>query len=59
MDELQSDLGCDSRSQLIELLVISQRHAGRDVWAILNQRSPRGRRWPLVLADDAVLPPEG
>jgi hypothetical protein len=63
LDQLEAELGCASRSELVELLVLSQVHAPRDAWALVRKRSPRGRRWPVVLPvvlpDDAVLPPEG
>jgi hypothetical protein len=59
LDELQQELGCESRSELVELLVLSQRHSPRDARALLRQRSQRGRRWPIVLPDSFVLPPEG
>ena len=59
LNDLQANLECDSRSELVELLVLSQRHSPTDAWALLRQRSPRGRRWPIVLPDSAFLPPEG
>ena len=59
LNELQRDTGCNSRSELIEWLVLCQRHSMVDARALLNQRPKRGRRWPIVLPDDAVLPPEG
>jgi len=59
LEELQVEIGCSSRSELIEWLVLCQRHSMVDARALLNQRSRRGRRWPIVLPDDAVLPPEG
>ena len=59
LEQLQPQLGCSSRSELIEWLVLSQIHSAADARALLGQRSKRGRRWPVVLPDDAVLPPEG
>ena len=57
--QLQADLSCASRSELIELLVLSQVHSPRDARALIAQRSKRGRRWPVVVPDNFVLPPEG
>lgn len=58
--DLQRDLGCSSRSELIEWLTLCQRHSLTDARAILASRSRRGRRGAIVvLPDDAVLPPEG
>lgn len=57
--KLQTDLDCDSRSELIEWLVLSQVHSAGDARALLQQRPKRGRRWPVVLPDDAILPSEG
>ena len=59
MRDLIVRLDCDSRSELVEWLVLSQVHSAADARALLGQRSKRGRRWPVVLPDDAVLPPEG
>lgn len=58
---LQEEFGCESRSELIELLILSQAHSAKDARALLMCRTPRGRPWPavVVLPDDAVLPPEG
>ncbi len=58
-EKLKTDLDCASRSELVELLVLSQVHSPRDARAILAQRSKRGRRWPVVVPDNFVLPPEG
>jgi len=57
--DLQAELGCESMSEMLEWLILSQRHSSVDARALLSQRSKRGRRWPNVLSDDAVLPPEG
>lgn len=57
--QLQEQLGCDNRSELIEWLVLSQVHTAADARSLLSQRPKRGRRWPVVLPEDAVLPPEG
>lgn len=59
LDILQAETGCATRSELVEWLVLCQRHSARDARALLSQRPRRGRRWPVVLPDDAVLPPEG
>ena len=59
LEDLQPQLGCTSRSELIEWLVLCQVHSAADARALLSQRSKRGRRWPVVLPDDAELPPEG
>lgn len=58
-NQLRVELGCDSTSELIEWLILCQRHSLIDARALLNQRSKRGRRWPVVVPDDFMLPPEG
>ena len=58
-EQLQSELGCASISEMIEWLILCQKHTVVDARSLLNQRSKRGRRWPVVQPDDAVLPPEG
>jgi hypothetical protein len=43
---LQAEFECESRSQLIEFLILSQRHSVSEVRKLLVQRPKRGRRWP-------------
>jgi hypothetical protein len=45
-DELQAEFGCESRGQLIEFLILSQRQSASEVRKMLVQRPKRGRRWP-------------
>ena len=56
---LKTEQGCKNRSETIEWLVLCKFHNVADARALLGQRSKRGRRWPVVIPDDAVLPPEG
>lgn len=58
LPDLQQQLGCSSRSELIELLILSQVHTTTDAWSLVAQRPSRGRRWPVVVPDDFQLPPE-
>ncbi len=44
--DLQIELGCESISELIEWLILCQRHSVVDARALLGKRSKRGRRWP-------------
>lgn len=44
--ELQAEFGCNSKSQLIEFLVLSQRHTAKEAKRLLEERPKRGRRWP-------------
>lgn len=45
-DELQAEFECESRSQLIEFLILSQRHSASEAKKRLAVRPKRGRRWP-------------
>ncbi len=46
LDELQTELECESRSQLVEFLVLSQRHSAKEAKRLVGERPKRGRRWP-------------
>ena len=46
LDGLQAELGCATRSQLVELLVVSQKHTAKEAWALVDARPKPGRRWP-------------
>lgn len=59
-DELQLSLGCDSRSELIEWLILCQRFSAPEARVLLANRRKRGERGIVVVVpDDYELPPEG
>jgi hypothetical protein len=59
LDSLQTELECSTRSQLVELLILSQKHGPREAWALLDQRPKRGRRWPAATQEAPVASPGG
>lgn len=58
--ELQEELGCSTRSELLEWLLLCQRFQSGEARALLANRRKRGERGAVVvIADDRDLPPEG
>ena len=59
-DELQVEHNCDSISELIEWVLLSQRYPVDQAAAIFARRKKRGGLGGIyVLPDEAQLPPEG
>lgn len=46
IEELQAEFECGSKSELIEYLVLSQRHSAKEAKRFVAERPKRGRRWP-------------
>jgi hypothetical protein len=46
LDDLQTEHNTNNRSEMIEWLVLSQKHSKTEVERLLKDRPKRGRRWP-------------
>lgn len=45
LDDLQTEHNTNNRSEMIEWLVLSQKHSKTEVEKLLKDRPKRGRRW--------------
>lgn len=48
LDDLKTEHNTNNRSEMIEWLVLSQKHSKTEVEKLLKDRPKRGRRWDTV-----------